>query len=50
MRLKLTTCKPFLTRFHRDLREKAENKRAKDVFLSQSFVADLNLVLATNQK
>ena len=33
IRLKLTTCKPFLTRFHRDLREKAENKRAKDVFL-----------------
>ena len=50
MRLKLITCRPHLTRFHRDLWVKAENKRAKDVFLKQSFVAEFNLVSATNEK
>ena len=49
MRLKLITCRPSLTRFHRDLWVKAENKRAKDVFLKQSFLAELNLVSATNE-
>ena len=46
----LSTCKPSLTRFHRDFKVKAENKRAKDVFLWQSLVAERNLVLATNEK